>query len=153
MLVLFIGNESCAQAVLEIGGDVEKPLSLTMEELKTCSPQRYTTQSMDGDTVVYDVVRLIDVLALAGVPAGNQLKGKHVQKAVVVAAEDGYRAVFSLAELDPKSADGAILLAIGQQGKPLDKRVGPLRLIAPKDRLHSRWVWQVRSFFVVSPQL
>ncbi|MFB2119354.1 molybdopterin-dependent oxidoreductase [Parapedobacter sp. 2B3] len=153
VLTLVTVNESRAQAVLEIGGDVGERLSLTMDELKALHVQKYLAQSMKGDTATYDVVRLIDVLALAGVPSGSQVKGEHVQKVVVVTAADGYKAVFSLAELDPKSTDNAALLAIGVYGKSLDKRVGPLRLIVPNDQLHSRWVREVRSIFVVYPQL
>lgn len=152
-LVFFLISESQAQTVLEVGGEVDRQLSLTMTELKGLPTQTYAAKSMKGDTVTYDAVRLIDVLELAGVPTGIQLRGVEVQKMVLVTAGDGYKAVFSLAELDPKSSDDAILLAIGQQGKPLDKQVGPLRLIAPNDQLHSRWVWEVRGIVVIYPDL
>lgn len=139
--------------VLTVGGEVDELLALTMDELKELPVRSYFAQSMKGDTVTYDVVRLIDVLELTGVPTGIQLRGEQVHKVVVVTASDGYKAAFSLAELDPKSADGAILLAVGHNGEPLDEQVGPLRLIAPNDQLHSRWVRQVKGVFVVYPEL
>lgn len=151
VLSIFIISECLAQAVLEIGGDVDQQLSLTLSELRELPMQTYAAHYMKGDTATYDVVRLIDALALAGVPSGSQLKGEQVQKVVVITAGDGYKATFSLAELDPKSAEGAILLAIGQNGKPLNKRVGPLHIIAPNDQLNSRWVREVRSIRVVYP--
>lgn len=153
MLALFVVCKGHAQVVLTVGGEVDELLALTMEALKELPTRTYSTQSMQGDTVAYDAVRLIDVLELAGVPTAIHLRGKQVQKVVVVTARDGYKAAFSLAELDPKPADGAILLAIGQHGEPLDEQVGPLRLIAPNDQLHSRWVRQVTGIFVVYPEL
>ncbi len=153
VLILFAVSESRAQAVLAIGGDVDKQRSLTIDELKELPTHTYAARYMKGDTATYDVVHLIDVLALAGVPTGSELRGEQVQKVVVVTAGDGYRAVFSLAELDPKSADRAILLAIGQHGEPLNKRVGPLHIIAPNDQLNSRWVREVSGIFVTYPQL
>lgn len=120
-----------------------------MTELKNLPLQHYVARDKLGDTAVYDVVRLVDVLALAGVPTGDQLKGEELQKIVVVTAGDGYKAVFSLPELDPKTAGGTVLLAIGQDGKLLNKRIGPLHIIVPNDRLHSRWIREVRHIDVV----
>ncbi|MBD1420752.1 molybdopterin-dependent oxidoreductase [Sphingobacterium chuzhouense] len=138
-----------AQVLLEIGGDVTQKCALTMAELNRLPMQRYAATRQQGDMVLYDVVRLVDVLALAGVPTRDQLKGEELQKLVVVTAGDGYKVLFTLPELDPKTDEAAVLLAIGQDGNLLNKAVGPLRIIAPNDRLHSRWVREVRYVDIV----
>jgi hypothetical protein len=50
---------------------------------------------------------------------------------VTVEVTDGYRAVFSLAELDPELTDRIVLLADTKDGQPLPPREGPLRIIVP----------------------
>lgn len=114
-----------AQILLEIGSDVTQKCTLSMAELNRLPMQRYPATCQQGDTVLYDVVRLVDFFALAGVSTRDQLIGKELQKVVVVTAGDGYKVVFSLPELDPKMEGGSVLLAIGHVGKPLNKQVGP----------------------------
>ncbi|HLT87780.1 MAG TPA: molybdopterin-dependent oxidoreductase [Sphingobacterium sp.] len=146
--ILMIG-EIRAQVLLGIDGDVAQKVALTMAELNRLPMQQYVVTGEHHDTITYDVVQLTHVLALAGVPTRDQLKGEELQKIVVITAGDGYKVVFSLPELDPKTEGGTVLLAIGQDGKPLRKQIGPLRIIVPNDRLHSRWVRDVRHIDVV----
>ncbi|MFO0893059.1 MAG: molybdopterin-dependent oxidoreductase, partial [Isosphaeraceae bacterium] len=56
---------------------------------------------------------------------------------------DGYRAVFALPELDPDFTDRPVLLADRRDGRPLPGKDGPLQVIVPSDKRHSRWVRQV----------
>lgn len=63
----------------------------------------------------------------------------------------GYRATFALAEIDPSTSDKVIVLADRRKGEPLSKEVGPLRMIVPGDKIHSRWVRQVTSIRVLKP--
>jgi hypothetical protein len=51
---------------------------------------------------------------------------------VVAEASDGYRAVFSLAELDGDFAGAQVIVADTEDGKPLDTQHGPLRLGCPE---------------------
>jgi len=62
-----------------------------------------------------------------------------------VEAADGYRVVFAVAELDPASTDRVVLLADRRDGKPLVGAQGPLRIVVPDEKRHSRWVRQVIS--------
>jgi hypothetical protein len=64
---------------------------------------------------------------------------------VVAAAEDGYRVVFSLAELDASVRDSEALVADTVDGTPLPDGEGPFRLIVPSDKRASRWVRMLRS--------
>jgi hypothetical protein len=88
-------------------------------------------------------VRVIDVLAKAGVPTGKDLRGRAMALYVVVDAADDYRAVFALAELDGAFSDRVVLLADRRDGKPLSPSVGPLQIIVPGEKKYARWVRQV----------
>jgi hypothetical protein len=63
---------------------------------------------------------------------------------------DGYRVVFSLAELDPGIQDSNVLVADKVDGHALDGKVGPLRLVAPLDKRPARWVRMVQSIRVIT---
>ena len=67
---------------------------------------------------------------------------------VVIEAVDGYRVVFSLAELDPALTDRIILVADSKDGQPLPSREGPFRIIVPGEKIPARWVRQVKTVTV-----
>ena len=52
---------------------------------------------------------------------------------VVATASDGYRAVFSWAELYLTSVGDSVLVVFEQDGKPLDDREGRIALVSLKD--------------------
>jgi Oxidoreductase molybdopterin binding domain len=70
---------------------------------------------------------------------------------VLATAADGYRVVYSLAELDPAFLDSDVLVADQMNGAPLDEREGPLKLVAPHDKRPARWVRMLKSITVVVP--
>jgi hypothetical protein len=105
----------------------------------------------DGTVSVYEGVALGDVLSLMGVTIGVHPKGRHPIEIVFVEAMDGYRAVFSKAEVDPAFTESTVLLADRVDGRPLAPGDGPWRLIVPSDKIRSRWVKQVRTIEVSSP--
>jgi hypothetical protein len=67
-----------------------------------------------------------------------------------VEAEDGYRVVFSLAELDPGFLDAEVLVADTIDGAPLGPKQGPFKLVAPHEKRPARWVRMLRSITVVA---
>ena len=67
---------------------------------------------------------------------------------VVAEASDGYRAAFSLAELDGDFAGTQVIVADTEDGKPLDAQHGPLRLVVPGDKRQGRWVRMLKSITV-----
>jgi hypothetical protein len=54
----------------------------------------------DKKEEIYEVVLLEVLLQKAGAPHGEQLRGQLMTSYVVAEAQDGYRVVFALAELD-----------------------------------------------------
>ena len=105
----------------------------------------------DHDTPAqFDGVPLAAVLTLAGVQLGNAMHGPRFTEALLVEAADGYKVVFALAEVDPDFATREILLADKRDGKLLDDKQGPFRIIAPGDKRPARWIRQVTTFRIVS---
>jgi DMSO/TMAO reductase YedYZ molybdopterin-dependent catalytic subunit len=131
-------------ASVEIGGDVQKPTSVTAADLATL-PQVTVT----AGTTPYEGVLLDDVLKRAGVPSGLSLKGKALTTYVVAEARDGYQVVFSLGELDPSITDNQVVLADSSGGKPLPDTTGPFRIVIPKDKEGARSVRMLSKLTVV----
>jgi len=95
-------------------------------------------------------VSLTELLRASKAMPPEPLRGARLASYVLVTARDGYRAVYSLAELDPTLGNRKVLLVDRCGGKPLDDEDGPLRLIAPEDARPARWVRQVQSIAVVA---
>lgn len=97
---------------------------------------------------VYQGVSLGAVLREAGVAQGPRLHGKPLVAAIVVTGQDGYRAVFSIAELDPAFRSGAVILADRKADGALAGNEGPWRLVLDADARPERSVRQVTSITV-----
>ncbi len=90
----------------------------------------------------YEGVPLAALLSAAAVQLSEKPKGM-MTEVLLVEAADGYKVVFALAQIDPAFATREVILADKRDGKPLDAREGPLRIIAPGDKKQGRWVRQV----------
>jgi hypothetical protein len=104
----------------------------------------------DHDTPAqYDGVPLAEVLKVAGIETGK-MKGPQMAQALLIEASDGYKVVFALAEVDSDFATREILLADKRDGKPLDDKQGPFRIVAPGDKRPARWIRQVTAIKVIA---
>ncbi|MFY9643907.1 MAG: hypothetical protein WAK29_01950, partial [Terriglobales bacterium] len=83
---------------------------------------------------------------------GDTMKGQRMASCLLVEAADGYRAVIALPELDPAFTDKQVILAFLKDGKPLDAKEGPYRIVIPDEKRMARWVRQVTSLKVVAIQ-
>jgi DMSO/TMAO reductase YedYZ molybdopterin-dependent catalytic subunit len=139
---------AAAEAVVEIGGEVGKPLVLDAAALAKLprSSVRASAHGVDGE---WTGVPLVEVLRAAGAPVGDALRGPNLQFYVRVSAADGYRVVYALAELDPAFRDDGVILADRRDGRPLAADEGPFRLIAPREARPGRWVRQVTAIDVL----
>lgn len=90
--------------------------------------------------VTYSGVPLMELLAHLGVAHGKNLMGKPLQDYVVAKGSDGYSTVLSLGEVDPEFHPGVVLVADALDGKPLDAKTGPFRLVVSEDRNATRSV-------------
>jgi DMSO/TMAO reductase YedYZ molybdopterin-dependent catalytic subunit len=135
---------------LRIAGAVATPLSLSLVDLKNMP--RKTVRVVNphtSKTEVYDGVLLEEILRKAGAPNGEHLRGPALATYVLAEAQDGYRVVFSLAELDSDFLDSEILLADTMDGAPIAANLGPLRLVAPHEKRPARWVRMLKSVTVI----
>jgi DMSO/TMAO reductase YedYZ molybdopterin-dependent catalytic subunit len=160
LLLLFLSNviychrtlaqSALATARLTIKGDVEKPLSLSVEDVRQLPRKTLkVTNPHDKKEETYEGVLLTELLKRAGVPLGAQLRGAAMATYVLADAADGYRVVFSLAELDSDFQDSDVIVADTMNGAPLDAKTGPFRLVAPHDKRPARWVRMLQSLAVV----
>jgi hypothetical protein len=131
-------------------GAVSQDLKLSPDDLKKLPRKSVSTKGHDDQMHQYDGVPLSAVLAKAGVPQGSALRGKSMALTVVAEGSDGYRAVFSLAELDEDFAGETVLIVDSTDGQPLGADQGPLRLIVPGDKRQARWVRMLKSITVVN---
>ena len=129
--------------VLGVAGDVPRPLKLTLQEFAKLPRQSVRAKDHDGKETEFEGVPLVEILKAAGLKFGQDLRGPALATYLVVEASDGYRAVFAMPELDPAFTDRVILLADRREGQPLPGKEGPLRVIVPGEKRHSRWVRQV----------
>lgn len=129
--------------VLEVAGDVPKPRKLKLDDLRRLKRQQFHARDHAGKESEFEGVPLLEVLKASGVPFGSDLRGPALASYLVVEAADGYRAVFSLPELDPDFTDHIVLLADRRDGKPLAGDEGPLRLVVLGEKRHARWVRKV----------
>ena len=102
-----------------------------------------TTVSAHEVSGRYSGVALTDLLALVGAPLGDSLRGRSLATFVTVEATDGYRVLFSIAELDTRFTDRVVIVADAKDGRPLPAAEGPFRLIVPGEKRPARWARQV----------
>lgn len=133
---------------LTIRGAIPKELQLTLADLKQLPRTSVTAKDHGGATHTYEGVALQALLAKAGVPQGGDIRGKKMTLYVLMEAGDGYRAVFSLAELDADFSGTQVLVADTADGKPLAEKEGPLRLVVPGDKRPARWVRMLKIITV-----
>jgi DMSO/TMAO reductase YedYZ molybdopterin-dependent catalytic subunit len=139
-----------ATAELRISGAVTTPLVLTVADLKTMPRKKLSVVNPhDKKTEAYEGVLLEELLRKAGVPQGENLRGPSMASYVLAEAADGYRVVFSLAELDSGIVDSEMIVADTMDGAPLGEKQGPFRLVAPHEKRPARWVRMLKSITVV----
>ncbi len=143
----------CAQAspavALRVTGDVPNHLELSAADIAAFQRQTIRVADEKGTPAEYGGVAVAEILEKAGAPLGKDMKGPNMAVGLVARAPDGYHVLFSMAEFDPAFSDRVILLADRRDGKPLDNREGPLRIIVPGDKRHARWIRGVTTLEVL----
>src|ERR1700744_898416 len=137
--------QQAGTAILEISGDIPHPRTYSEQEWKQLKHTPITaTNAHEKKTAAYNGVPLRELLKEAGVPAGENLKGKALTTCIIVSASDGYQVVFSLAELEEGMENLKVLGANREDDKPMGQNVEPLRLVVPTDKRPARWERMVR---------
>lgn len=133
-------------AVLVTGPKGER--KLTAADLASL-PRVEVVVSDHGKPAKFGGALLYSILEQVGAPAGEALRGNELTRFVVVEASDGYRAVFSLAELSPAFTDRNVILAVDRDGKALPATEGPFRLAVEGEKRMGRCVRQVTAIRIV----
>lgn len=135
------------RATTTIAIDVEggKTIKLSAADLAKMPRVNIKATGHDGVEAVFSGIELKTILMSAGAKFGSDLRGPAVGQYAIVEAADGYRAVYSLTDLDQDFADKVVILADRKGGKPLDEKDGPWQVIATNEKKHARWVRQVTT--------
>ena len=101
-------------------------------------PRTEVTVRERGQDRTFAGTALFEIFRKVGIPHSDALRGETIATYFVAEGADGYRALFSLTDADPAFSDADLLIADSVDGKPLPKDVGPLRLVAPRDKRMAR---------------
>jgi len=136
-------------AELKVSGPVST-LTLTVADLKKMPRKTLTVVNPhDKKTEKYEGVAVEEILRKTGVPQGEAPRGPAMATYVVAEGADGYRVVFSLAELDAGIVESDVIVADTMDGAPRGDKLGPFRLVAPHEKRPARWVRMLKSLTVV----
>jgi hypothetical protein len=125
------------------------PVSIPLDAATLSALPRETVDAdSHGHALTCEGVALVALLRHAGAMPMTELRGTQLARVVEADARDGYRVVFSLAELDPATAGRRVFVVDRCNGKPLDDSLGPLRLLVPDDLRPARWVRQLESITI-----
>jgi hypothetical protein len=112
-------------------------------------PHIKVATSIHGTPASFEGVALHSVLEKAGVRFGESLRGARMASCLLVEAADRYRVVIALPEIDPAFTSQQIVLAFSKDGKPLDDKEGPYRIVIPDEKRPARWARQVTALKIV----
>ena len=145
--VLVLPGTALYSQHLNVISDSGQKTVLGRAEIETLPHVKATTSS-----ATYEGVSLKSVLEKGGVSFGESLKGKRMALCLLAEAADDYRVVIALPEMDPAFTDKQIILAFLKDGKPLDEKEGPFRIVIPDEKRMARWIRQVTTLKVVAVQ-
>ena len=148
-LIFFLCCGSLCAQQLKITGDVPKPLTLTVDDLAKMPRDTVSIPEEGGAKVAYEGVQLREILKLAGMPQGHDMRGKALAMYFVAKGHDGYQVVFTPGEVDPDFGNESILVADKREDKALFAYQGPFRLVVPNDKAGARGVRMLEVIEVV----
>jgi hypothetical protein len=149
LIALMMQAVVCASQQLTIQTEAGKQTLLARAEIEALPHVKVTTGA-SGVSTTFDGVPLKAVLERGGVGFGETLRGKRLASCLLVEAADGYRVVIALPEIDAAFTDKQIVLAFLKDGKPLDDKEGPYRIVMPDEKRMARWVKQVTALKIVN---
>lgn len=146
-LATVLPGEPVGSLRISIGTDHAKTIDLAA--LKAMPQKIVTFHNVHTSAdETYSGVPLIDLLASLGVPRGKDLHGKGLSEYIMATGSDGYKAVLALAEVDPAFHPGDVIVADSMDGKPLDAKNGPFKLVVTEDKRPARSVHNLVSIEV-----
>jgi hypothetical protein len=118
-----------------------KHIEVSLAELRAMPQVTLTVMNNHAHArETYQGVPLVLLLRKVGAAQAADVKGKALSQYVMAIGADGYKVVLSLAEIEPAFHSGTVLVADSQDGKPLDAKAGPFKLVVQEDVQPARWV-------------
>ena len=150
LVLAFPGMSRADDPVLRVSY-AGKSLLFTSAEIAAMTHQDVSAMDAhEKQRHTYSGVPVRTVLAQAGAPFGEKLRGPGMRLAGVARSKDGYGVVYALTEFDEAFNDRTILLVDKQDGLALVPGQGPIRLVAPGDKRPARWLRMLTSLEVLS---
>jgi hypothetical protein len=144
-LLLGLGLNAQTLQVIDADGHATSVTSAQLANLP-----RVAVEVKDHETPAkFEGVSLSAFLNSAGIEGLGKMNGAWLTQGLLIEANDGYKVLFALAELDPRFATRDVILADARDGKPLDANEGPFRVVAPGDKRRARWIRQVTTLRIV----
>jgi len=136
---------------LTIQNDDGKQTVLSRADLEALPHVKVQATAHDV-SATFEGVAVKTVLEKAGVAFGEGMRGKRLASCLLVEAADGYRVVIALPEMDPGFTDKQVVLAFLKDGKAMDSKEGPYRIVIPDEKRPARWIRQVTGLKIVDVQ-
>jgi hypothetical protein len=132
-----VSTLSAQAPALRVERDGRASAVLSAEALRRLPSDTVSLSSHGAPPVTYRAVKLLDVMAAAGSPLDSLRIGR-TGWVVAALAKDGYVALFSAAEIEPKIGPTRVMVAFERVGAPLRETEAPFHLIVPTDALGTR---------------
>jgi DMSO/TMAO reductase YedYZ molybdopterin-dependent catalytic subunit len=125
-LALALAAPAFAQEVTVRGPDGDKAVvtAAMMQDM-----HRFSVTTTYGDHHTYSGPPLSDLLREVGAPDEVRLHGPPLDQIVIVTGADGFTAILAIAETAQSFHGTPVILADQEDGKPLDPKEGPYRLV------------------------
>jgi hypothetical protein len=144
------GGPSVPSSILAIRTYEGKTLSLTVSDLAALPHKSVTVFNAHSKVnESYSGVPISVLLSRVAVPQGEQVKGSLFMTGIVAEGTDGYRVLYSLAEVDPAIHTGDVIVAELLDGKKLDKD-GAFKLVSTEEKRPARWVRNLTAIAVIA---
>lgn len=133
-----------------ISGDKNQSKILTITEIKKMAHVEVLRKDRDRQDHKYSGVLLSELLSRSDLAFTDSTKKEILTKYILVEATDGYKVIFSLAEIDPNISNQLIILADSMDGKQLPLNDGTFKVIVPNDKKPARCIRQVTAIKIYS---
>ena len=130
---------------LELSGPGGQRVTIWPADLQSMPRKTFQAHnSYTGAMETYQGVELSLLLARLNAPLEQKLRGKALAMYVLAEGTDKYRALYSLAEVDPAFHNETVIVADREDGQPIT-RDGPFKLVNTEDKRPARWVRNLAS--------
>jgi hypothetical protein len=138
---------------LSMRGDIQKSIQWSVEEVKTKFGGQVQdvkfTAGMDKLVKVGTGVPLLSLIQAVTLKTDPAVKHHDLKFLIIVEATDGFRVVFSSAELMPQGGQAQAWLIWNVDGKPITGKEAPFRLVVPTDKAADRAIFGVNQVILV----